>query len=48
MITELSHHAFMTGMNAAFLVAAVVALAGAVLALLTRRGAGTGRMHLAG
>jgi len=39
-ITRVSHDVFTSGMNAAFLTAAVVALAGAVVALLTRRPAG--------
>jgi EmrB/QacA subfamily drug resistance transporter len=37
-ITSISHDAFSTGMHAAFLVAAAVALAGAVIALFTRPG----------
>ena len=32
------HTTFISGMNAAFMVASVVALAGAAVALLTRRG----------
>jgi EmrB/QacA subfamily drug resistance transporter len=35
-ITRISHEVFTSGMNAAFLTAAIVALAGAVVALLTR------------
>jgi hypothetical protein len=35
-ITEISHHAFVSGMHAAFLVAAVVALASAAIALITK------------
>lgn len=46
-ITQLSHATFMSGMNAAFLVAAAVALAGAFVALLARRGTGAGGAHLA-
>ena len=38
MITDITHATFLSGMNAAFLVASVVALAGAAIALLTRRG----------
>ncbi len=37
-ITQISHATFASGMHAAFLVAAAVALAGAVIALATRRG----------
>jgi EmrB/QacA subfamily drug resistance transporter len=37
-IAQVSHATFTSGMHAAFLVAAAVALAGAVIALLTRRG----------
>jgi len=40
MITRLSHVTFVSGMHAAFLVGAAVALAGALIALLTRRGNG--------
>jgi len=39
-ITEISHAAFMSGMHAAFLVAAAVALAGALIGLLIKRGNG--------
>lgn len=39
-ITRISHDAFVSGMHAAFLVAAVVALAGALIALITKRGNG--------
>ena len=39
-ITQITHSTFMSGMNAAFLVAAIVALAGAVIALAARRGTG--------
>ena len=42
MITDISHATFASGMHTAFLVAAVVALAGAGIGLLTRRGAGSG------
>ena len=44
-ITDLSHAAFMSGMQAAFLVAAAVALAGAVIGLLVRRGNGAAGAH---
>jgi hypothetical protein len=37
-ITQISHATFVSGMHAACLVAAVVALAGAAIALVTRRG----------
>jgi EmrB/QacA subfamily drug resistance transporter len=37
-IIQVSHHAFVAGMHTAFLVAAVVALAGALCALIVRRG----------
>ena len=39
-ITDISHATFASGMHTAFLVAAAVALAGAVIGLLTRRGNG--------
>jgi EmrB/QacA subfamily drug resistance transporter len=39
-ITDISHATFASGMHTAFLVAAAVALAGAVIGLLTRRGDG--------
>jgi hypothetical protein len=38
-ITSVTHATFMSGMTASFAVAAVVALGGAVIALLTKRGA---------
>ncbi len=38
MITQISHDTFVAGMHTAFLVAAVVALAGAAIALITKRG----------
>ena len=44
-ITQISHDAFVSGMHAAFLVAAVVALTGAAIALLTRRGDAGDRAH---
>jgi EmrB/QacA subfamily drug resistance transporter len=44
-ITHISHATFTAGMHNAFLVAAVVALAGAVIALITRRGTGTTTAH---
>jgi hypothetical protein len=44
-ITHVSHNAFVSGMHTAFLVAAVVALTGAVLALLTKRGDGAEGAH---
>jgi EmrB/QacA subfamily drug resistance transporter len=44
-ITRISHAAFVAGMHNAFLVAAAVALAGAFIALLTRRGTGTAEAH---
>jgi hypothetical protein len=37
-ITQISHDTFVAGMHNAFLVAAVVALAGAAIALITKRG----------
>lgn len=37
-ITRISHVTFVSGMHAAFLVAAAVTLAGAVIGVLTRRG----------
>jgi hypothetical protein len=37
MITQISHDTFVSGMHTAFLVAAVVTLAGAPIALITRR-----------
>jgi EmrB/QacA subfamily drug resistance transporter len=44
-ITDISHRAFLAGMHDAFLVAAGVALAGAVIALITKRGNGTAAAH---
>src|SRR6266545_12431 len=44
-IIRLSHATFTAGMHNAFLVAAAVALAGAVIALITRRGTGTAAAH---
>jgi EmrB/QacA subfamily drug resistance transporter len=44
-ITQISHAAFTAGMHSAFLVAAAVALAGAVIALLVRRGDSTAESH---
>jgi EmrB/QacA subfamily drug resistance transporter len=44
-ITRISHAAFTAGMHDAFLVAAAVALAGAVVALLAKRGNGTAAAH---
>jgi hypothetical protein len=38
LMTDVVHSTFISGMSAAFLVAAVVALAGAAIALLARRG----------
>ena len=38
LVTNVVHTTFISGMNAAFMVASVVALAGAAVALLTRRG----------
>ena len=38
MITQISHGTFVAGMHNAFLVAAAVALAGALIALITKRG----------
>ncbi|HVB44923.1 MAG TPA: MFS transporter [Streptosporangiaceae bacterium] len=46
-IAHVSHATFVSGMNAAFLVAAAVALAGAVIGLATRRGNGAARAHSA-
>jgi EmrB/QacA subfamily drug resistance transporter len=44
-IARVSHAAFTAGMHDAFLVAAAVALAGAVVALITKRGNGTAAAH---
>jgi predicted MFS family arabinose efflux permease len=44
-IIRISHATFTAGMHNAFLVAAAVALAGAVIALITRRGTGTAAAH---
>jgi hypothetical protein len=44
-ITDISHATFTSGMHTAFLVAAAVALAGAVIGLLTRRGSGAASAH---
>jgi len=42
-ITQISHATFVSGMHAAFMVGAAVALAGAVVGLVTRRGPGVGQ-----
>jgi predicted MFS family arabinose efflux permease len=47
-IIQISHDAFVSGMHTAFLVAAVVALAGAAIALLTSRGNADGGAQGAG
>jgi hypothetical protein len=44
-ITDISHRAFLAGMHDAFLVAAGVALAGALIALITKRGNGAAAAH---
>ena len=44
-ITRISHATFAAGMHDAFLVGAAVALAGAAIALITKRGAGTTTAH---
>jgi hypothetical protein len=44
-ITQISHATFTAGMHSAFLVGAAVALAGAGIALITRRGTGTAAAH---
>src|SRR6266568_4449835 len=44
-ITRISHAAFTAGMHSAFLVGAAVALAGAVIALITRRGNAAAGAH---
>ena len=41
LITNVTHATFISGMNAAFLVASLVALAGAAIALLVKRGRAT-------
>jgi hypothetical protein len=40
-ITDVTHATFISGMTAAFLVACIVAIAGALIALLTRKGNAT-------
>jgi EmrB/QacA subfamily drug resistance transporter len=45
LITQISHATFTAGMHNAFLVGAAVALAGAGIALITRRGTGTAAAH---
>jgi hypothetical protein len=45
LITQISHNTFARGMHTAFLVAAVVALAGAAIALLTSRGNAEAGIH---
>jgi EmrB/QacA subfamily drug resistance transporter len=45
-ITQISHAAFTAGMHNAFLVAAAVALAGAGIALITKKGTGAAEAHL--
>jgi hypothetical protein len=44
-ITDISHAAFVSGMHTAFLVAAGVALAGALIGLLIRPGNGGAEAH---
>ncbi len=44
-ITDISHATFVSGMHTAFLVAGAVALAGALIGLLTRRGNGAAGAH---
>jgi EmrB/QacA subfamily drug resistance transporter len=44
-ITQISHDTFVAGMHTAFLVAAVVALAGASIALITKRGKSAAGAH---
>jgi EmrB/QacA subfamily drug resistance transporter len=44
-ITQISHDTFVSGMHNAFLVAAVVALAGALVALITKRGNSAAPTH---
>jgi hypothetical protein len=44
-ITQISHATFTAGMHNAFLVGAAVALAGAGIALITRKGTGTAAAH---
>jgi hypothetical protein len=44
-ITQISHATFAAGMHTAFLVAAAVALVGAVIALLVRPGEATEEPH---
>jgi len=44
-ITQISHATFTAGMHNAFLVGAAVALAGAGIALITRKGTGTTAAH---
>ena len=44
-ITQISHATFTAGMHSAFLVGAAVALAGAGIALITRKGTGTAAAH---
>jgi EmrB/QacA subfamily drug resistance transporter len=46
-VTRISHAAFAAGMHNAFLVAAAVALAGALIALITRRGSSPAETHAA-
>jgi EmrB/QacA subfamily drug resistance transporter len=45
-ITQISHDTFVAGMHNAFLVAAVVALAGALIALIAKRGGGAAGAHV--
>lgn len=44
-ITQIGHDAFSSGMDAGFAVAAIVALAGAAIALFTKAGSGAGAGH---
>ena len=45
LITQISHATFTAGMHNAFLVGAAVALAGATIALITRKGTATAAAH---
>jgi hypothetical protein len=45
-VTQISHDAFVSGMHTAFLVAAAVALAGVLIALITRRGTAEAASHV--
>ena len=45
-ITDVTHTTFISGMTASFLVASIVAIGGALVALLTKKGRGQAEVHV--